>query len=99
MAQFDVHRLASRPGLVIDCQSDLLGHMDSRLVVPLRPRAAMPPVATRLNPLFLIDGKEHMMVTQSAGAIRLTELAEAIASLDDRRDEIINALDFLITGV
>ena len=98
MAQFDLHRLANRPGLVIDCQSDLLGHMDSRLVVPLRPRAAMPPVATRLNPLFSIDGEEHMMVTQSAGAIRRAELAEVVASLDNRRDEIMNALDFLITG-
>jgi toxin CcdB len=39
------------------------------------------------------------MVTQYAGAIEVRELGEKVASLADRDHEIINALDFLLTGV
>jgi len=99
MAQFDVHRLANRRRLVLDCQTDLLDHIDSRFVVPLIPRENAPPPARRLNPVFEIEGAEHVMLTQSAAAIPRRELGEKVASLADRDHEIINALDFLLTGV
>lgn len=99
MAQFDVHKLVNRPGLVIDCQTDLLDHLASRLVVPLLPCAKAPPRAGRLNPVFQIKGTEHIMLTQSAAAIHRNDLGERIASLADRDREIMNALDFLLTGV
>jgi toxin CcdB len=99
MAQFDVHQLANRPGLVLDCQSDLLEHIDSRFVVPLLARKHAPPPAARLNPMFEIEGAEHVMLTQSAAAIRRRELGPKVASLADRDREIMNALDFLLTGV
>lgn len=99
MAQFDVHQLANRPGLVLDCQSDLLGHIDSRFVVPLLTRKDAPPPATRLNPVLEIEGAEYVMLTQSAAAIRRRELGAKVASLADHDREIMNALDFLLTGV
>ena len=99
MAQFDVHQLANRPALVVDCQSDLLDHIDSRFVVPLVPREQAPPPARRLNPMFHIDGVEYVMLTQSAAAVRRRELGRTVASLANRDHEIMNALDFLLTGV
>jgi toxin CcdB len=99
MAQFDLHQLANRPGLVLDCQSDLLEHIDSRFVVPLLARKEAPPPAARLNPVFAIEGAEYVMLTQSAAAIRRRELGAKVASLADHDREIINALDFLLTGV
>src|SRR6185437_9881954 len=42
VAQFDVHQLKSGRGLVIDCQSDLLGDLNSRFVVPILPRQDAP---------------------------------------------------------
>ena len=99
MAQFDVHRLANASALVVDCQSNLLDHIDSRFVVPLLPLAASPPPARRLNPVFEIDGEDYVMLTQAASAVRRRELGAIIASLDARRLEITNALDLLISGV
>jgi toxin CcdB len=97
MAQFDVHRLGD--GLVVDCQSDLLRHIASRLVVPLVPRSDAPMPAHRLNPVFEIASVDYVMVTESAGAVRTQQLGPVIESLADRSFEITGALDILISGV
>jgi toxin CcdB len=97
VAQFDVHRLDG--GFVIDCQADLLGHLNSRLVVPLLPIDVAPSPAKRLNPIFEINGQGHVMATQFAAAVRRKDLDEAVASLADRGLEITGALDVLISGV
>jgi toxin CcdB len=99
MAQFDVHRLVNRPGLVLDCQTDLLDHIYTRFVVPLIMRKDAPLPAGRLNPVFKIESAERVMLTQSAAAIRRNELGEKVTSLAHRDREIMNALDFLLTGV
>lgn len=98
MAQFDVH-VDSGGGLLLDCQANLLSHLNTRLVVPLLPIDAAPKPAGRLNPLFDIDGKSHVMVTQYAAAIEVRELGLKAASLADQGRGIINALDVLLTGV
>lgn len=97
MAQFDVHRLGN--GLVLDCQSDLLGHLVSRLVVPLVLRSSSPKPVALLNPVFRIEGEDYVMVTESAAAVRSSQLGAVVASLADRHFEIVDALDVLISGV
>jgi toxin CcdB len=99
MAQFDVHRLANQPGLVVDCQADLLDYIDSRFVVPLVPPGEVGRLTRRLNPVFEIEGAEYALLTQAATAIRKTDLGRAVASLSSRDHEIIDALDVLLTGV
>jgi toxin CcdB len=98
VAQFDVFR--SRDGsFVIDCQSELLRHLESRFVVPLMPLDRAPKPAGRLNPLFQIEGRELSMMTQFAGSIDSDELGAFVCSLPERRYEITGALDMLIGGV
>ena len=99
MAQFDVHRLRSNEGLVLDCQSELLQQLDTRFVAPLIPQEDAPAPAQRLNPTFVIEGRRFVMVTQFAAAAHCNELGEAIASLRDHSFEVVGALDVLITGV
>ena len=99
MAQFDVHRLRDSPQLVVDCQSDLLDHIETRFVVPLIPPEEAPPPVRRLNPLFEVEGKELMLLTQSAGAILRDRLGPPVTSLAHRDREVMNALDLLISGV
>ena len=99
MPQFDVHRLNSNETLVIDCQSELLEQLNTRFVVPLVPREAAPIPAHRLNPVFSIGGRDHVMVTQFAAAVERRELADVVFSLRDRSFEVVGALDVLITGV
>lgn len=99
MAQFDVWRLADGSGFVIECQTDLLDHIDSRFVAPLAPPDIAPPAVRRLNPVVEIEGVRYVMMTQSAAAIRRRDLGQVVMSLADRRHEIIDAFDFLLTGV
>jgi len=97
LAQFDVHRLGS--GLVVDCQSDLLTHLNTRVVVPLIPRDQAPMPAHRFNPVFSIDGAAHVMDTQFVSAVERRALGPIVASLADRSFEITGAIDVLISGV
>ena len=99
MAQFDVHANPNGPGLLLDCQSDLLSDLETRLVIPLLPPEVAPKPCGRLNPAFDIRGERFVMVTQYGAALELRELGLKLASLADRHIEIVGALDVLITGV
>jgi toxin CcdB len=96
MAQFDVYRMTD--GYVVDCQSDFLRHYDTRLVVPLLPSAKGPVVAKRFNPIFEIEALKLVMYTQYAAAVQRRQLGKPMTSLAGSRDDIIAALDMLVTG-
>jgi toxin CcdB len=99
MARFDVYRNAGGAGFLLDCQADLLGGLNTRLVAPLLAPADAPKPAGRLNPVFTVEGAPHVMVTQYASAVELRELGPHVTSLAQHDREIMNALDFLLTGV
>jgi len=84
---------------VIDCQSDLLSHLESRFVVPLVARANAPRPGNRFNPIFELDGVEHVMLTQFSSAVDRRKLGKVVASLSDHSFAITDALDVLISGV
>jgi toxin CcdB len=98
MARFDVHRLRSGDGFVLDCQADLLSHLQSRFVVPLMPPEQGPQRAARLNPLFNVHGTKLAMYTQYAGAMQRNELGPVVALLSDHDMEILAAIDMLNMG-
>lgn len=99
MAQFDVHADLAGSELLLDCQANILSHLNSRLMVPLLQADKAPEPAGRLNPVFEISGKSYVMATQYAAAITLREVGPIVASLADKDREIMNALDILLTGV
>jgi toxin CcdB len=98
MARFDVYRGMVGADLLLDCQSDLLGELNTRFVVPLRLLHLAPTPARRLNPVFEIDGQSYVMVTQFAAAIPHRECGPAVTSLMREDVAITNALDMLISG-
>lgn len=99
MAHLDLHHLADVDGYVLDVQADLLQSLATAVVVPLLPRAKSPPPMTRLNPVFEIDGAPYVMMTQLLSAVARKELGPRVGSLGgSRRYDVINALDFLLTG-
>ncbi len=96
----DVHvRADGAPGYLLDCQADLLSHLNIRLVVPLLPLDAAPKPADRLNPVFDIAGTVHVMVTPFAAAVLAGEMGQKVVSLANHEVAIINALDIQISGV
>lgn len=98
MAQYDVYPGSVGKGFLLDCQSALLAELETRVVVPLMPAAAMP-VATRLNPIFQIEGEKFVMATQLIFAIPRARLTRPIDNLSREHDRIMSALDILWSGV
>lgn len=100
MAQFDIHRnnnLESTHDFpyLLDIQSDILSGLDTRVVVPLSENIK---VITHLNPEFMIDKKLYSLLTQELAGVHKSVLGEKCGSLNDKRSEIIAALDFMISG-
>jgi toxin CcdB len=97
MAQFDVLKFES--GYALDCQADILSHLHTRFIVPLRARNDGSPIKSRLNPVFELDGEQWVMMTEFASTIFVKNLGPRVTSLASQRDDIIAALDVLITGI
>lgn len=95
MARHDVYRGAG--AYLLDCQSDYLGGLDTRFVVPLLPEGKVPKVH-RLNPVFSIEGERVVMATQLGSSVQTRQLRDPITSLADQHDVIMNTFDVLLTG-
>lgn len=98
MARFDLFENRSGAGYLLDVQSDLLGGLNTRVVVPLLPRASAPLPARRLNPVFNVAGQEVVMATQYMAAVPEGELRAGAGNLAEQQDEISAALDMLFLG-
>lgn len=105
MAQFAVHENtnpATRAAvpLLLDVQSDLLAELGTRVVVPLYTASAMQgKMLITLTPRFEIEGEPYVMMTPQMAGIAKKQLGAKVADLAAQRDEIIAALDLLITGI
>lgn len=105
MAQFDVHsnrdaESRKRFPFLLDVQSDVLGVLATRVVVPLADRDTVPvPPAERLMPAFEVDGRRVVMLTPQIAGVPKAALGAAVASLAHLRHEIVAALDVLVSGV
>lgn len=98
MTRFRVYPNPDGNGHLIDVQADSLSHFNTRMVIPLLPLDIAPKPAKTLNPLFDINGDTYSMVTQYMAAMPVRMLKDAIFSVEDRRDEIVAAIDLLLQG-
>jgi toxin CcdB len=103
MSQFDVYENPKAETnrvvpYLLDVQANLLDSLATRVVVPLVSVAAPDKVIKHLNPQFLVGQTSVFMSTAELAGISVSSLGKKVASLKDRRDDIIAALDFLLTG-
>ncbi len=98
MTRFSVYADPSGQGYLMDIQADAMSHFNTRVVIPLLPLEAAPAPARILNPLFDIDGRQHVMATQYLAAVPAKLLKNAIFHADGRREEIVAAVDLLLQG-
>jgi toxin CcdB len=100
MAQFDVYentnaRTKKDIPYLLDIQNDILKDLQTRVVVPLV--LYMKP-AKILNPEFNIDGLNLTMSTAELAGVSKDKLGSVVCSIEDKKYEIISAVDFMITG-
>jgi toxin CcdB len=104
MAQFSVYRNGATSSIhipyLLDVQSGLLDQLETRVVVPLyRLDAFKGKALTRLTPIFMIEGERVLMMTPELSGISRKQLGSELLSMGQHHDEIIAALDMLISGI
>jgi len=103
MAQFDVY-VNPNPAtkrtipFLLDIQNDLLNNLTTRVVIPLYTSSAMGKAAKHLNPHFSIKRTTVIMSTAELAGVAVNSLGDKVCSLKEHRNEIIAAIDFLVTG-
>ena len=103
MARFDVHEnpnpdTAIVAPFLLNVQSDLLEDLATRVVVPLFYADTMGRAASFLNPTFTVNDIPVVMSTAEQAAVPISALGAKVQTLKDRQDEIVSALNFLLTG-
>ncbi|HET7570846.1 MAG TPA: CcdB family protein [Gammaproteobacteria bacterium] len=104
MAQFIVYKnnnsrtRKTRPFL-LDIQSDLLSDLQTRLVVPLVKSGRDGEMPGKVTPAIDIGGEPYILVMPQLAGIDVSQIGSVVADLGHYRDEIVAALDFLVTGI
>ncbi|MGF1803741.1 CcdB family protein [Aliivibrio sifiae] len=84
----------------VDVQSDLLDNLNTRLVIPLTPIELLDKKApSHLCPTIHIGEGDFVMLTQQMASVPVKILTDPVNELSTFRNEIIAAIDFLITGI
>jgi len=104
MARFDVYenpgKRAGTTPYLLDVQSNLLDELDTRMVVPLRHLEHFKNIdlPRLLTPVFRVEGQEFLLETPKMGAVPRRLLKSRVTSLEEKRVQIMGALDFLFQG-
>ena len=105
MAQWDVYanpsaRSRAEIPYFVSLQSDLLVGLNSRWVAPLSlSRIAADGLPRRLCPTFTIEGQLLALLPQQASAIDARLLKRKVATLRAHAQEIVGALDAVVSGL
>ena len=101
--QFTIYRNKGNARIypyLLNVQSDIIGELHTRMVIPLLPLAdfAGRP-AQRLNPVITVEGGKYLVLTHEMAAVRLAQLGEVVTDIQETRQVIKDAIDFLLDGV
>ena len=101
MAQFDVYEnldpsSAEEYPYWLDIQHPLHSRLQSRLVIPLS--RSCDHVIGRLEPLVYVQGEKFRAATAEMVALPVEIFGKKVENLSDQSGEVIDAVDFLITG-
>jgi len=84
----------------VNVQSDLLDELNSRIVIPLSPLKSLKNTnAKKLCPIIEIDDNSFVLLTHQLISVPKSLLKKETASLEKYRDEILGAIDLLLTGI
>lgn len=105
MAQFAIYQNRNSHSkkefpLLLDIQTNLLDSLQTTVVVPLKKlQTNKDKVLTQLTPTLTIESVDYLMLTPQLAGIQRKDLGNAVANVEYARTEILNALDFLLTGI
>jgi len=104
MARFDIYpnlgRSVKSAPFLLDIQTNLLDHLNRRVVVPMYHLDKFKDVKLPkdLAPVFKIQGLDCVMQTIEMGSVPVTTLRNPIANLSKKQHIITAAMDRLFNG-
>lgn len=105
MKQFDVYVNTDKGTnktypYFINIQTGLLDTLNSRVVIPLTPAGTSDKsFPNNLCPVIKIKHKDYAVLTHQITSVSASFLKIHECSITSYRDEIITAIDFLVTGI
>jgi toxin CcdB len=105
MPQFSVYKnknpsTRSAYPYLVDIQSDLLSELKTRVVVPLvKINALGKKPIQHLTPAVAFDGQKYLMLMPQLAGISAKDLGTEVANVAKHRNDIVAAIDFLVTGI
>ncbi|QTF93724.1 MAG: CcdB family protein [Halomonas sp. BM-2019] len=105
MGQFDLYVNTDKDTnttypYLVDVQNNLLDSLNSRVVIPLTPISkSNTPYPENLCPIIKIKNKKFALLTHQLTSVPKSLLKKEEDSLAPNRDDIVAAIDFLVTGI
>lgn len=105
MSQFTVYKNENKSSkkafpYFIDVQTDLLEPLTSRVVIPLAPAKNVSKDTVKgLCPILEIEQGSYVLMTHQLTSVPVSNLKTEVTSLEKFRNEIISAIDLIITGI
>lgn len=105
MKQFAVYKNKSRNKQAypyfIDVQSDMLAHLNTRLVMPLTQKANSNSQVKALTPVITIEQVDYVILTTMITTTDVKNLKDedAIINASHLRDQLVSAIDMMILGI
>ena len=104
MKQFDVYTNTDSDTnqtypYFVDVQTELLDVLNSRVVIPLTAALLNKGLPDNICPKVEISGQQYYLLTYQITTVSRSFLRKYESSLLLNRTEIINSLDFLISGI
>lgn len=105
MAQFTLYENQNQDSkdtypYFVNVQNSLLDSLNSRLVIPItRTDFLDDSNISNLCPKITVNNDNYVLMTHQMTNVPASALKIPVTSLDHLRDDIIAAIDFLITGI
>jgi toxin CcdB len=84
---------------LLDIQSNLLEELETTTVIPLTRIQTVNKKFTKLTPVVEVLGAKHLVMTQQIAGLDRTLLGKPVDDLSMYRFAIVDALDFIISGI
>ena len=84
----------------VDIQSNLLNDLRTTVVIPLCSLAlyGKKPM-TKICPIVMFDGNQYVALAQQLAGIDRKILGSEVAAIGEYRNDLIAAIDFIVSGV
>ena len=105
MAQFDVYknpnpRTKKQYPYIVDIQNPVISELTTRIVIPLgKANLFDNELMDKLTPYLEFEREKLILLTPQIASVPVKILKDPIGTLKHLRDEIINSLDFSISGI